>query len=163
MGIWFSTVWLALAVMYSRLHCQLSESLPLNGCGTFLIPAAHLQVQQVILRTHAHTDAHTLTLENDFSPALKVFSFFFFLPPRCCESKKASVCLFSPLSISEFSFWSFIHMIKSVHHPLCSLHISVYDEAIFDFGGQGSVSAVWQVYCRIGDIFSLDPLRIVWP
>lgn len=31
--------------------------------------------------------------------------------------KNASVSLFSPsLSISESSFWSFIHMIKSVHH-----------------------------------------------
>lgn len=42
----------------------------------------------------------------------------FFLPPWCCESKKASVCLFSPpLSISQFSFWSFIRMIN-----LCIIH-----------------------------------------
>lgn len=72
--------------MYSRLHCQLSESLPLDGCSTFLIPAAHLQVQQVILCTQTHLN----------TTLLKRKKVFFSPPPRCCESKTRAFA-YSPL------------------------------------------------------------------
>lgn len=159
MGIWFSTVWLALAVMYSRLHCQLSESLPLNGCSTFLIPAAHLQVQQVILHTQTHLNTTLLKRKRCFFPT-----------PSVLWIKNASVCLFPPpLSISESSFWSFIHMIKSVHHH--SVHSTfqyimrpslMSGKPLQRPGGCFCLRSLG-LYCRVADIFSPDPLRIVWP
>lgn len=77
--------------MYSRLHCQLSESLPLKGCGTFIIPAAHLQVQEVILRTH--------TLEHDFSSVIGVF----FYPLGVVNPKKLAFAYSLLLSQSASS------------------------------------------------------------